>query len=129
MSSISLRRVLLVDAAVSGTTGLLLALAAGPLAPLLGLPAELLRAAGASLLPFAAFLVVLARRASVPRAPAGAVVALNVLWVAASFALPLSGAVTPTAFGWVFVVGQALVVALFAELQYAGLRRASGTTA
>jgi hypothetical protein len=51
-----LRRALLADAIISGGTGALMALAAGPLSGLLGLPAGLLLWAGIVLLPFAAAL-------------------------------------------------------------------------
>ncbi len=64
-----LRLALLGDAAASGATGLLLATAAGPLAPLLGLPEPLLRSAGLVLLPYAA---AIARRAAARCAHAAA---------------------------------------------------------
>jgi hypothetical protein len=120
-----LRRALLVDAAISGATGLLLIFGAEALQPLLGLPVALARAAGLVLLPFAALLVVLARREPTPRAGVWAVVEINVAWVAASLLLVLSGQVALTGLGAAFVVVQAVAVAGFALLQVAGLRRSA----
>ena len=98
-------------------------LTAEPLALLLGLHAALLRCAGISLLPFTAVLVYLAARSTIPRPAAWGVVGCSLLWVAASFGLLVTGWVDPTAFGYVFVIGQAVAVICFAELQYFGLRR------
>src|ERR671915_386249 len=44
-----------------------------------------------------------------------------------SVLLLLTGWVAPTALGYTFIVFQAAVVALFAELQYVGLRKATIT--
>jgi hypothetical protein len=68
---------------------------------------------------------VLARRSSVARMLLIDVVALNALWVAASFGLLASGLVTPTVLGSAFVLLQALAVAGFAVLQMMALRRAT----
>lgn len=117
-------KVLLIDAGLSGATGLAMFTAAGPLAELLGLPAGLLRWAGLALVPFAAFLLWLARQNPIPRGATLAVVAANLLWTLASVALLLSGRVAPSLFGTVFTLGQAVAVAVLAEFQYLGLRRA-----
>lgn len=122
-SSSFLQTALLADAMVSGATGLLLAFGADPLALWLGLPAALLRGAGLSLLPFAALLVLLARRRSPARMPVWAVIAYNALWSVDSLWLLASGWVAPTPLGYAFVVAQALAVALLAGWQYLGLRR------
>lgn len=119
-----LRRVLLADGVISGTTGLALAVAAGALEPVLGLPAALLRYAGVSLLPFAAFVIWLGTRDSISRSMLQVVIGLNAAWVAASAGLLLSGQVAPSAMGYAFVIGQAVAVAVLAETQYVGLRRA-----
>jgi hypothetical protein len=120
-----LRRALLLDAAISGATGALLALGAGFLDSLLGLPAILLREAGIVLLPFAAAVLWLATRASPPRGAVWAVVAINGAWAAASLLLLVSPWVAPTALGYAFVIAQALVVVGFGELQVIGLRGAA----
>ena len=124
-ASAFLRRVLFADAACSGAMGLLLILAAPVLASVLSLPEALLRETGIVLLPFAAFVAWLALRPTLPRVPVWVVIALNVLWVVDSIIVLLSGWVAPNALGYAFVIGQAAVVAVLAELEYTGLRRAA----
>ena len=120
-----LRRVLIADAAASAATGLLMLLAAGPLEQWLAIPGALLRAAGASLIPFAALVAWLALRETVSRAGVWTVIALNVLWVVDSVALLFTGWVQPAMLGYAFVLAQAAAVAVLAELEYVGLRRAT----
>jgi hypothetical protein len=122
-----LRQVLLVDAAVSGAAGLLMAAGAPFLSPLLGLPADLLFYAGLLLFPFVALLIVVARRGQASRLALIDIIAINALWVAASFGLLVSGAVAPTMLGYAFVIAQALAVALLSGLQFVGLRQAKAT--
>lgn len=124
-----LRRVLLADAAASGATGLLMAFGASFLEPLLGLPVALLREAGIILLPFAALLTYIATREHLSRRWVWAVVVMNVIWVIDSILLLLSGWVSPTLLGQAFVIGQALVVAVFAELEYFGVRKSAAALA
>ena len=121
-ASSSLRRALLLDAAASGATGALMLLAAGPLAGLTQLPPGLLQAAGAVLIPYAAFVLWLARRPFPARSLVLAVIALNVLWAAESAAILALGWVAPNALGQAFVLVQALVVAGFAGWQATALR-------
>lgn len=49
-------------------------------------------------------------------------IVLNSLWVVQSCALLLTDWVAPNVAGYVFVLGQAAVTALLAELEYRGLR-------
>lgn len=126
----SLRRVLLADALISGLTGLAMWLGSELAAPMLQLPAALLRSAGLSLLPFAAFVAIVATRARPPRAALWLLIAINALWVLDS-GLLLLGAVDPSALGYAFIIAQAMVVALFTELEYRGVRalqQAAGST-
>lgn len=125
-----LRRALIADGVISGATGLLMLVAAGPLAGLLGVPADLLRAAGGSLLPFAGLLLYLSRRNTLSQASVWVVIAINAAWVAASAGLLVSGWIEPSGLGNAFIIVQAIAVALFAETQYVGLRqaRARGVT-
>jgi hypothetical protein len=109
---------------VSGAAALLLLGGASLLAPLTGLPSGLLFWSGVVLVPFVAALIVVARREAAPRLVLVDIVALNALWVAASFGLLASGLVQPSALGIAFVAAQALAVALFAVLQAIGMRRA-----
>ena len=118
-----LRLALMADAAASGAVGVLLAAAADPLATWFGLPVPLLREVGLLLIPYAGLLAYLATRATTPRLPAQIIVAGNVLWVVGSAALLMSGVVAPTALGTAFVIAQALIVAVLAELQLLGLKR------
>ncbi len=120
-----LHHVLLADALSCAATGLLLSLAAAPLATLLGLPADLLFYAGLSLLPFAALLTWLSTQARIKRPQLLAVTAINGLWVLASIALLLLPAITPTALGYGFVIAQAGAVLLLMELQILGIKKAA----
>ena len=119
-----LRRVLALDAVTSGVMGAVTVLAVAPLSSLLGLSTSLLLWAGLSLLPFAAFVGWLATRELPPRAGVWAVIVINAFWVVDSFVLLASAWPDLTLLGKVFVVFQALVVAVLAELQFFGLRRA-----
>ena len=120
-----LKRALTIDALMTGATALLLLLAAGVLARLLAVPEPLLRYAGIALVPFVAFVAFVARRPAVPRATILAIIGLNVAWVAASVWLLLGGRIQPNPLGYAFIIAQAVAVALFAEIQYVGLRRAT----
>jgi hypothetical protein len=118
-----LRNALYLDALVSGAAAILLMGGSSLLSPWLGIPSALMLWAGAVLVPYVALLVLTARRESVTRIVIVDIIAINALWVAASFGLLFSSAVEPTMLGIAFVSAQALMVALFAELQFIGLRR------
>ena len=122
-----LRRVLLVDAATSAVMGLAMIAFAGTFSALLALPTTLLFEAGIILLPFAAFVGWLASRARPPRLAVWIVIALNALWAIDSLLLLVSGWIAPNGFGYAFIGGQALAVAVLAELEYVGLRRGVAT--
>lgn len=117
-----LRSVLLIDAATCGMFGVLLGAGAGALSPLLGLPEGLLRYAGLSLFPIAAIMAFVALKA--PRQPVAvwSVVAGNAGWILGSVWLALGGAGVPTTLGVVFLLAQALVVALLTTLEARGAR-------
>ena len=118
-----LRRVLAADAATCAATGVLLLAGGSLLERLLGLPAALLVSAGLSLLPCAAFIAFVATREIMPRAAVWTIIVLNALWVVGSILLLTNGGLAPTALGIAFVLAQAAVVAILAELEYVGLRR------
>jgi hypothetical protein len=118
-----LRRALILDALASGATALLMIAGAGLVEGLLGLPAALLRGAGLVLVPYVAFVVYTGTRDAISRSAVWLIIVANVAWAAASALLLVSGWVAPTALGYAFVIGQAVVVALLGELQYLGLRR------
>ncbi|HKU98593.1 MAG TPA: hypothetical protein VJR58_25090 [Vineibacter sp.] len=118
-----LRQVLLGDA-VFALGGVILMLPAAPLlGPLTGLPAGLLMGAGLLLLPFAATVGLLARKADASARVLIGVIVIEALWAAASIGLLLLGSVTPNGLGIAFVVGQALVTAVFAQLLLMAIRR------
>jgi hypothetical protein len=121
-----LRLALKLDAVVTGANGAAYLVAAGPLADLLGLSPVLLRGTGAFLVAFAAAVWLTATRPRIPRAPAYAIVAANTTWAAGSIVAAIAGWGTPETAGTVWMVLQAIVVAGFAELQLAGLRRKDG---
>ena len=124
-TSTFLRWTLLADAATCVATGLLMMLGSGQLEQFLGLPAGLLRYAGISLLPFAAFLVYLAKRENLSTQGVWTAIVLNTIWTAASLLLLMTGRVSPTELGYTFVIAQALGVAVFAGLEYFGLRKSA----
>ena len=118
-----LRYALLADAVASGATGLLMIAGASLLEGLLGLPTALMREAGLVLVPYVAFVAWVGTREAISRPAVQAIIAMNVLWVAGSIGLLVSGFVAPTVLGYAFVIFQAVVVGVFAELQVMGLRR------
>ena len=118
-----LRRALLADAVVSGATGVLMLAGASLVDRLLGLPAGLLREAGVILIPYGVLVGILGTRERLTAAAVWIVVACNALWAAGSIVLLVTGPLAPTLLGYIFVIAQALVVAVFGELQYMGLRR------
>jgi hypothetical protein len=117
-----LRRSLQLDAVASGALGVLLVAAGPALGELLGIPVAVLVAVGLVLVAYAALLWILGTRRHLPTPASWAVVAGNLLWVAASVLVAAAAWWTPTAAGTAFVVVQAAAVALFAVLQFLGLR-------
>lgn len=128
-SSSFLRRVLLIDAVSSGGMGVAMILFSALLADVLALPADLISQAGVVLIPFAAFVGYLATRAELSRLAVWSVIALNVVWAIDSFVLLMTGWVSPNALGYAFVIGQAVVVAVLADLEYVGLRKSAPVAA
>ena len=91
--------------------------------------ATALRYAGILLVPFAIYVGTLARGEMITRSGVGAVIGMNIAWVAASAWLVMGSSIRPSPAGYVFIVSQALAVALLAELQYMELRRAAPRSA
>jgi hypothetical protein len=118
-----LRYALLADAVASGATGLLMIAGAGLLEGLLGLPVALMREAGLVLVPYVAFVAWVGTRAEISRPAVQAVIVMNALWVVGSVVVLAGGFVAPTVLGYAFVIVQAVVVGVLAELQFIGLRR------
>lgn len=124
-----LRRALMADAVFSGVAALGFTFGAGLFAALFNLPEVFLREVGLFLIAYAAFVAWLGTRQAMMKALVLLVIAGNAAWTLGSIALLFSGAVAPNAFGMVKVVAQAIATGVFAELQYAGLRRSGGTVA
>ncbi len=120
-----LRAVLAADAVSAGAMGVLLLVAPAAILDLLGLPGWLTRSAGLALLPFAAFVGWTASRPVPARAAVWSVVALNLAWAIESVVTVAGGFVTATPLGVAFVLVQAALVAAFATVQFAVLRRLS----
>lgn len=118
-----LRNALLADGLLGISTGLLLVLSANWMVGFLELPRLLLMASGLFLLPLGGLLFWLSRQPQLHRLVVWAVITLNTLWVIESVMLLVLGWVSPNLFGYVFIIGQAVVVGLLAELQWFGLRQ------
>ena len=120
-----LRYTLVADAVASAASAALMIAGAAFLAPLLGLPRDLLFEAGLSLIPFVALVLYVATRQRPAEGAVWVVIALNLIWVAASVLLLMSNVVAPTMLGYAFVAAQAFAVLMLADLEYFGLRNAS----
>ncbi|MEX1153807.1 hypothetical protein [Parvibaculum sp.] len=124
VNSISARHAVLADAAASAAYCALFIAASGLVAQLTGLPAGFVFWIGVALLPWAAALALIGRAETPAAGAVETVIAGNALWVVASIAVLALGVFDLNALGVTFVVAQAVVVAILAELQFLGLRRA-----
>jgi hypothetical protein len=121
-----LRRALQGNAIFSAITGAIMIFEAGPLATWLGLNlAVVLVAAGVILILYALGLFQLARGKSVVRRLVAAAIFLDLAWVAGSAIILLTGVLSLTVAGKWTVGLVADVVAVFAILQFLGLRELS----
>lgn len=120
-----LRRALVADAVISGAVGALQLAAAGPLSGLLAIEAGWLQRSGLILLAWTALLGWMLTRKAVSPPMAWTVIGINLAWVAASILVLVEGAIAPNTLGMAYVLAQAAVVAIFAEVQFFGLRRQS----
>ncbi len=118
-----LRFALKLDAVVTGLNGVAYIAGAPLLTDLLGLPTGLLRGVGAFLLAFAVAVWAIGTRETLRPAAVDAVIVLNVAWATGSVATAVLGWGSPTTVGAVWIILQAIVVAAFAALQWAGLLR------
>jgi hypothetical protein len=109
----TLKQLLGIDALTCAGFGTLLAVASGPLASLLGLPAGLLFYAGLVLFPCAAAMFLAMRTLAKPLV--WLVIIGNFAWALGSIAVAF--AFETTAFGLVFVLGQAVLVAVLGVLE------------
>ncbi|GGQ05725.1 hypothetical protein [Streptosporangium pseudovulgare] len=119
-----LRFALKLDAVASGAIGLVLLAVAAISGSMFGLPAAFLVPVGAFLAVFAADLLYLATRPALNRTVVIAVMVVNVAWVVASAEMLIAGWFPVSGLGTAFVIFQAVGVAGFTGLQFAGLRKA-----
>ncbi len=119
-----LRRVLRGNAVFSTLAAAVFILAARPLSEFMGItPPVALIVLGLGLLPFAGFVYAVSKQEAINTRFVKIILVLDVVWVAASFALLLSG-LLPLATGGKWLIGLlAEVVAVFAILEFIGLRR------
>jgi hypothetical protein len=118
-----LRFALKQDAMGSGANGVVYIVTAAIFGEMFGLPAAFLYPIGAFLVAWAAALFFLASRPTVSKIAVGVVMAVNIAWVAASAELLIAGWFPLTGLGTALVIAQAVVVAGFTGLQFAGLRK------
>lgn len=124
-----LRLALKLDAAASATIGVGSLLLYRTFDEWFGTPAALSLPIGIFLVGYATGLVVLATRRQLNPLAVWVVVGGNLAWVLASVVLVLADPVELTGLGVAFVLAQAAAVALFADLQFIGLRRATAAAA
>ncbi len=123
-SPAGLRRVLAFDAVSGAATGALQLGLTGLLAQWLGLPGPLLQGSGIAIFAFVLLAGWLAVQAAPPRAALAALAAGNFAWVAGCVVLALGAAPALTPLGVAYLLAQAVVVFVLAELQWMALRRA-----
>lgn len=124
-----LRKALAADAIACGAMGALLILASSTLSGPLGLPTLFLTVVGTILLPLAIWIGLLARNPHPPRKLVWLLIAGNAVWMIDSFLLLALGWLQPTSLGVAFIVAQAIVTGVFAELEYVALKRMTATVA
>ena len=118
-----LRFALRLDGWVSALAGLLTLLLRPALTPLLGAPPDWIFGLGVFMLSYGVLIGWAAGRSQLATALVWTLVIGNGVWVVASVVLAFSHWIDPTALGQVVILAQAAAVAVFAELEYLGLRR------
>jgi uncharacterized membrane protein len=129
LAKLSLKAVLLIDAAITGATGTLMVAGAWALDDLFDLPANLLWISGVVLLVYVAGLVMLARQDSISHLLVELVAVTNVGWGIGCVALLLGDWTDANALGVGFILLQVIAVLAFAALQMVKLRQAAAGTA
>ena len=117
------RNVLFADASITLAAGALHLLFTPQLVGSMNLPTPLLTGTGLFMLCYAALVLFIATRDPLPRPLIGLLAIGNFGWAAASVALLVGGWVAPTGWGLAWVLAQAAIVAVLAELQWTGWRR------
>lgn len=123
-----LRFALRLDAIASAGTGIAMAAFDAQLAALLALPQALLFGAGLFCVVYGAVIAMMSTQVRLPCWAVWTVIVGNAIWATECLVLAFSGLLDPNALGVAFLAGQGVLVFVFAELQYVGMRRA-GTDA
>lgn len=126
VSASTLRRVLWLDAASGLGMGLSHLALAEPLSGWTGIPAAWLQVAALVVFGAASLAAWLASRTDTPAGGVKLLAAGNFAWVAASLWLAFGAGLSLTTLGLVWVLAQAVMVLVMAELEWAGARRARG---
>jgi hypothetical protein len=121
-SFLTLRNLLLIDAATCSAMGGLLVLGSAPVGQLTQIPSSLLFYVGLSLFPIAAFMAFVAARPVSNPTATWLIIIGNGLWVVGSVLLLTSGWIAPNYLGFGFIAAQAVLVALLATLEHRALR-------
>lgn len=117
-----LRTAMRADAVLSALSGAAIVALAGPLSGLTGLSRTLEYAVGVGFVVYGLVVWVLAAQADVRRAGIGVIVA-NLVYTGLAVAVVVSGVLGLTGAGIVVVLATGVYTALFADLQYLGVRR------
>lgn len=120
-----LRRILALDAVVTGANGVVYAVAPGPVGRLLGVDEGLLLGIGLFLAAFGVAVGLLASRPSPPVPAVTLLIDANLLWAVLSL-VALALWFDPTTAGAVWIPLQALIVAGFGVLQWSSQRAVAG---
>lgn len=120
---LTLRNVLLLDAVLTGVNGLVYVASAAALATLLGPSTAVIVGLGVFMLVYAAVAAWLGTRRPVSRLAVGLIADGNIVWALASVMVAVFGWLGLTTAGTVWTLMQAALVAAFAALQMAALRR------
>lgn len=120
-----LKLALIVDAVISGASGVLQITAPQQLGAVLQLPQALLSATGNFYLVYAAALILLATRRRLWVGLVLAIVFGNLAWGLAGAGALLTGSLAPNLLGVAFVLMQVAAVTAFAIAQWFGLRRSA----
>ena len=122
---LTLRNVLLLDAVLTGVNGLVYVAAAAALGTLLGPSTAVIVGLGNFMLAYAAVAAWLGTRRPVSRLAVGLIADGNIVWAVASVSVVAFGWLGLTTAGTVWTLMQGALVAAFAALQLAALRRRS----
>ena len=123
-NALTLRNVLLLDAVLTGVNGLAYVAAAAALGTLLGPSTAVIVGLGVFMLGYAAAAAWLGTRRPVSRLAVGLIADGNIVWAVASVSVVAFGWLGLTTAGTVWTLMQAALVAGFAALQLAAVRRA-----